>query len=137
MKTKVGVIVWAIDPEGEIRFLLRHNKPFDGYKDEWTIVFGTCEDEKLEQAAIREVGEELGINDFEKIENLNYQIRYQDVEEIEIHFFAIKVRNIDIKISLNEESIGYDWMTKEEVKDKLIHSDELAAFDKVNFLYKL
>lgn len=34
---KVAAIVWTIDPEGERRFLLRHNKPFDGYEDEWTI----------------------------------------------------------------------------------------------------
>lgn len=30
---KVGVIVWTVDPDGNYRFLIRHNKPFNGYED--------------------------------------------------------------------------------------------------------
>jgi len=60
---KVAVIVWTIDPEGNRRFLLRHNKPFNGYEDEWTIAFGDIEpEENLEDAAKREASEEFGLN---------------------------------------------------------------------------
>ena len=63
---KVAAIVWTIDPEGNKRFLLRHNKPFDGYEDEWTITFGDIENnESLEEAAIRETREEFGISKFD------------------------------------------------------------------------
>lgn len=53
---KVAVVVWTIDQEGSRRFLLKHNKPFDGYEDEWTVTFGDIEmGENLEEAAKREV----------------------------------------------------------------------------------
>ena len=46
MHQKVAVIIWTIDPESQIRILLRHNKPFNGYEDEWTITFGNVEEDE-------------------------------------------------------------------------------------------
>ena len=69
---KIAAIVWTVDPEGNKRFLLRHNKPFNGYEDEWTVAFGTVENnEDLEAAAKREVQEEYDIHEFEEVRNLN------------------------------------------------------------------
>ncbi len=45
------------------------------------------------------------------------------------HFFALKVSSTDIKVVLNEESIGYDWMTLEKVKEVMQYDDEKKAFD--------
>lgn len=128
---KVAVIVWTIDPEGTKRFLLRHNKPFDGYEDEWTITFGDIEpSESQENAAKREVSEEFGINDFEEVKNLNYKIEFEGKHgPTEAYFVALKVKNIAIQIILNEESIGYDWMLLEKVKEVMKHEDEKKAFD--------
>lgn len=127
---KVAVIVWTIDPEGNKRFLLRHNKPFNGYEDEWTIIFGdTEENETKEGAAKREVEEEFGIKDFEEIKNLNYKIEFEGKHgQTEAHFIALKVKNLDTKIVLNEESIGYDWVLLEKVKEVMKHEDEKEAF---------
>ena len=62
---KIGVIVWTVDPEGNPRFLLRHNKPFNGYEDEWTITFGNVEEgESVKVAAEREPKEEFGLMRF-------------------------------------------------------------------------
>jgi len=126
---KVAAIVWTIDLEGNRRFLLRHNKPFDGYEDEWTITFGDIEKgENIEEAAQREAGEEFGISKFEEIKNLNYKIGFDGKHGLtEAHFVALKVNNLDVPITLNEESIGYDWMLIEKVKDVMKHDDEKKA----------
>ncbi|RJR29230.1 NUDIX hydrolase [Candidatus Microgenomates bacterium] len=128
---KVAVIVWTIDPEGNKRFLLRHNKPFNGYEDEWTITFGDIEDdESLEKAAKREISEEFGISGFEEIKNLDYKIEFEGKHGLtEAQFVYLKVKNIDVPIRLNEESIGYDWMLLEKAKEVMRHEDEKKAFD--------
>lgn len=135
---KVAVIVWTVDPENTVRFLMRHNKPFNGYDDEWTITFGNVEENESEEtAAIREASEEFSIDKFEgETLNLDYNIEYEGKKgKTIIHFFAVKIANIDQKIILNEESIGYDWMKIEKVKEVMQYDDEKKAFDK--FLEKL
>lgn len=128
---KVAVIVWTVDPDGNKRYLLRHNKPFDGYEDEWTITFGDIEpNENLEDAAKREASEEFGINVFEETKNLNYKIEFDGKHGLtEVHFVALKLKDIKAQIVLNEESIGYDWMLLEKVKEAMKHEDEKKAFD--------
>ncbi len=130
---KVAVIVWTIDTEGNRRFLLRHNKPFNGYEDEWTIIFGDIEpNENLEDAAKREVSEEFGIGYLEETKNLNYKIEFEGKHRLtEIHFVALKIRDLDTPITLNEESIGYDWMRLEKVKEIMKHEDEKKVFELV------
>ncbi len=131
IRQKVAVIVWTIDPEGNKRYLLRHNKPFNGYDDEWTVTFGGIEEnETNEKAATREIFEEYSIKDFEEVKDLNYSVKFTTGKgEAEAHFFAIKVKDLDIKIILNEESIGYDWMKIEKVKEVMQYEDEKKAFD--------
>lgn len=127
MKNKVGVIVYTKDPEGNYRFLLRHNKPFEGREDEWTVLFGTVEEkETYGETAKREVEEEYGIKSTRKISDLEYIVNDEDLD---IHFFAFEVENVDVKICLNEESIGYDWMLIGDVKKIMKYEDEKRAFD--------
>ena len=132
-RQKVAVIVWTIDPEGNKRFLLRHNKPFNGYGDEWTIVFGGIETkEEMLQAARREMLEEFGIKDIEDIFDLGYKVEFVGKNgPAEAHFVAAQVKDINIRIVLNEESIGYDWMTIEKVLTVMQYDDEKMAFKKL------
>lgn len=136
---KVGVIVWIIDPEGNPRFLIRHNKPFNRYDDEWTISFGNVEvDESEEETAIREPREEFGIEKVEEVKDLSYEVEFTGKRGLTvIKFFAIKLGNIDVTITLNEESIGYDWMTIDKVKEVMQHEDEKKAFDVLIKAYAL
>jgi len=128
---KIAVIIWTIDLEGHKRYLLRHNKPFNGYADEWTITFGDIEnDENPETVATREVNEEFGIKTLEEVIDLNYKIEFTDkYGQTNAHFFAIKVKDMNIPIQLNEESIGYDWMLIDKVKEAMKHEDEKQVFD--------
>ncbi|QQS38424.1 NUDIX hydrolase [Candidatus Woesebacteria bacterium] len=127
---KVAVIVWTIDPVGKRRFLIRHNKPFNGYDDEWTIIFGDIKKgESLKIAAKKETSEEYGINTFDETKNLDYKIEFDGKHgPTEAHFIALKVKDIDIQIILYEESIGYDWMLIERVYEVMKHEDEKQAF---------
>ena len=128
---KVGVIVWTIDPDGNSRFLIRHNKPFNGYEDEWTISFGNVEqNESIKNAALREATEEFGLTDIEQVQDLEYEIEFTSKKgKTIIKFYAIRLKDIDVKISLNEESIGFDWMVLNRVKEVMQHDDEKKAFD--------
>ena len=128
---KVAVIIWTIDPEENKRFLLRHNKPFNGHEDEWTITFGDIEEnEELEQAAKREASEEFGISEIEEIKNLSYKIEFEGKHgSTEAHFISLKIAELNIPIILNEESIGYDWVLLEKVKEVMKHEDEKKAFE--------
>lgn len=128
---KVGVIIWTMDPEGTPRFLIRHNKPFYSRGDEWTILFGNVEiNETEEEATLRESCEEFGIRKIDNAQNLKYEIEFSDEKgPTVIKFLAIKLNDIDTKIVLNEESIGYDWMTMDKVKEVMQHDDEKKAFD--------
>lgn len=130
---KIAVIVWTIDPEGNKRFLLRHNKPFNGYEDEWTITFGDIEkSENFEDAAKREVSEEFGISDIEETKNLNYKIDFDGKHgPTEAHFVSLKIKNLEVPITLNEESIGYDWMLVEKAKEVMKYEDEKSAISLV------
>lgn len=131
---KVAVIVWCIDPEDNIRFLLRHNKPFDGYLDEWSVLFGTVEaGESLQKTAEREIAEEFGIKKFTQLTNLKYQTYYTGRHGYtQVNFFSAQVENIDVKVTLNEESIGYDWVLQNSLSKLINRPDELLAFDKVD-----
>jgi ADP-ribose pyrophosphatase YjhB (NUDIX family) len=126
---KVGIIIYTIDPEKQVRFLLRHSKPFNGYDDEWTVAFGTVEDgTDLMAEAIREAGEEFGIKEFLVRTNLEYEIEFTGKHGVSvIHFFALKAANLEVPVVLNEESIGYDWMKLDTVLAAMIHDDEKDA----------
>jgi 8-oxo-dGTP pyrophosphatase MutT (NUDIX family) len=124
---KVGCIVWGIDPQNNPRFLLRHNKPFDNFhKDEWAYCFGTVEANELPRvAAIREVGEEFGITTFSEVIDLQSPIKTNGRRGPRItYFFAFKVDDIELPIKLNEESIGYDWLTLDKAREIISHKDE-------------
>lgn len=136
MHQKIAVLVWTIDVENNKRFLLRHNRPFNGYDDEWTLVFGNIEEnEDRVVAAKREAIEEFSINTSDIIETTDLKYRTTFISKrhnmTEVHYFAIKVKDINVKISLNEESIGYDWMKLNKAKEIMKYPDESAILDKI------
>jgi 8-oxo-dGTP pyrophosphatase MutT (NUDIX family) len=126
---KVAVIVYTTDPEGTRRFLLRHNKPFNGYEDEWTVVFGSIDPgEDALAAALREAYEELGVAQYSNVSELAYTSEYIGKHGPSIvRYFAVKVANLDIRVVLNEESIGYDWVTLETAQQLMRHVEESKA----------
>lgn len=131
-RTLVGVVIWLVDPEGNIRIFLRHNKPFFGYPNEWNFVYGHIEPEEDHLlAAKREVEEEtslvVGRN---QIVDLDYRIeRLRNEILTKITFVSVKIEDISCDIKLNEESIGYDWQLIDEARKTLIHPEQVKTLD--------
>lgn len=126
----VGIVIWVVDPEHNIRVFLRHNKPFFGYPNEWNFVYGHIEPgEDYLSAAKREIEEEttlaVGQN---QIIDLNYRIeRLKDGILTKIAFVSVKIKDISSSIRLNEESIGYDWQLVGEAKNTLKHLEQIRV----------
>jgi len=116
---KIGGIVFTKDPEDNYRLLLRHNRPFNGHMDHWTIVSGTVDPGETDKdAVIREVGEEFSLEEFLEIIDLEYRHSLQVKEEVwEISYYALHVKDIEVQITLEWESIGYNWVTFNEAKN--------------------
>ena len=130
IKALVGVIVWAIDPVGNNRYLIRHNKPFDGYPDEWNFVYGHIETDESEIAtAKRELAEEFGLDVKENaLRRLEYSISKDfATHTTQIIYYSTKLDYINTDITLNEESIGFDWVLESELKIKLLHREQFNA----------
>ena len=72
----------------------------------------------------------MGLVNLTEIKNLNYKIEFDGKHGLtEAHFVSLKVASMDIPVQLNEESIGYDWMLIEKVKEVMKHEDEKKAFN--------
>lgn len=122
---KIGAVVFAIDPAGELRVLLRKNSPFNGSPEEWNVIYGHIEHgERLEDCAMREIVEEVGIKPSEVFSG-NYEISktFADIEQIDIAYYWAIIDQMMLPIILNEESIGYQWATlldsQESIQDPL------------------
>lgn len=119
-------------------------KRFDKGKNEdhYRLVKGGIKkDENTKQAIVREISEEVGINDFKKIEFLSrYEYIGGDIQH-KVDVFIVYVNQGDnIKIDSAEEG-GFIiknavWMTGEEAIKKLNFKEEkdliVAAFTKLN-----
>lgn len=133
-RTRVGIAVWTIDPEGVIRFLLRHNKPFGGHSDEWNIFYGTLEsNESMIDAAIRELREESGIIiSRDSVVSLEKELSYSTpTYTATINYFSVMLPSIDQEITLNEESIGYDWVIWSDLRRIIKYQEQISIFSQI------
>jgi len=89
--------------------------------------------EELDAYYLEEVSEEFGINDIEEIKSLDYKIKFEGKHgPTEAHFISLRVKSLDVPITLNEKGIGYDWMLIDKVKEIMKHDDEKKAFDLIS-----
>lgn len=129
-------------------FLFLVIKRFDKDKqeDHYRLVKGGIKNnENSEMAAIREVAEEVGMNNIQKMESLcHYEYVVNDVRH-EVDVFLIYVdQNLDAKIDSSEEGgfIIKDiiWMNGEEAIKKLNFKEEknliITAIKKLKFSIK-
>lgn len=99
------------------KLLLLHNNPEDPIHggDIWYTVTGAKEeyDESLEDTVKREVKEETNL-DVVNIKYLNINYKYVSRRNIECSEYVFISRVADGNIILNEESIGYKWLNKDD-----------------------
>ena len=112
---KVFVIVYRII-NNSLEFLSLKPNPEPGRNTDDYVITGGVEkyDKSLENAALREVTEEIGIQS-NSIISLDYTINYTDhitFEKHAEHCFGVKID--DSKIVLNFEHINYRWLNKKD-----------------------
>ncbi len=120
---KVWVIVYRIDKAETKLLLLKPNPEPNMAYDYYVITGGVEDDETIEQAAIRETIEEIGIEPL-RIVNLNTTMSYLNNntgEEVAENCFAAQVDNSDI--ILNEEHIDYKWFSIREFEETIWWTD--------------
>ncbi len=135
MKTgeKVFVIVYRSGNDGLDYLCLKPNPEPNRNTDYYVITGGVENQESLEEAALREVQEEIGAKPITII-NLHFQIEYIDhitsKKYIE-HCFAVKISNQ--KLKLNEEHIDFMWVDN-NIFVKTIWWDEAKRFELVQMI---
>ncbi len=109
---KVWVVIYKETKDG-LRYLALKPTPGPEYPYDYYVVTGDVENgETFEQAAVREVQEETGL-EAKQLQDLNDTFDYEYKKRL-FHepCYAALVKNTDIV--LNEEHIGYKWMAKKE-----------------------
>ena len=131
-----GAIVFKRQKGNSAKYLVLHYGA-----GHWDFPKGKQEkNEKEEQAALREIKEETGIEDIEFvgsfIEKINYF--YKKGEETvykEVIFFLAETHQEEI--TLSSEHIGYAWLSYENAYKKLTFNNAKELLRKANqFLYK-
>ncbi len=112
---KVFVIVYRVI-NSSFEFLSLKPNPEPGRNTDDYVITGGVEvyDKSFEEAALREVAEEIGVKS-NNIISLDYTINYTDhitLEKHAEHCFGVKVD--DDKIVLNFEHIDYRWLNKDD-----------------------
>lgn len=122
-------------PTIQFALILNHDK-------KWTFPKGHIErGEKPEEAAIREVGEEIGILDL-KVENLLEKIDYWFVfKDEKIHkyvYFYLMEAPCNSELIPQEEEIGdAKWVTPEELKNSIHYKEDIRIVQKAFDLLKI
>jgi len=128
-----GLVVFTKHKEGN-KFLVLHHP--EGH---WDFSKGNVEkNEKEEQAALRELKEETGIDDVEFIdgfrETINYYYKHEnDTIFKEVTFFLARSNTEHVKLS--SEHIGYAWVNYEHGMKKLTFNNSKDILTKaIDFL---
>ena len=118
VKIKIGVII-----KKEDRILLIKEKYLSGSAHKWNMITGSWEetDGEIENAAIREVKEETGLDiKIEKLLQIT-MVQYPDKTKIQF-FFIAEARNDKVCLpskedqeKLSESITDYKWFTKAEI----------------------
>lgn len=130
-----GAIVFKKQKDG-IKYLLLHYGA-----GHWDFPKGRQEKKETEeQAALREIKEETGIEDVEFVKGFNEKINYfykqgKDAIFKEVVFFLAQSATDEVKLSF--EHIGYAWLSYENAYKKLTFNNAKELLRKTNqFLYK-
>ena len=113
---KIWVIVYRMN-ESKLELLLLKPNPEPGLVYDYYVITGGIEsNETAKQAALRETEEEIGVNPI-NIFNLCETIEYIDRssgQKVTEECFAVEIG--DSKLILNEEHVGYRWVSIKDFK---------------------
>lgn len=132
---KILLIVYKFSRDG-LEFLCLLPNPESNRNAGYYVITGSIENgESLEAATLRETEEEIGVIAADVID-LRNQIKYKDhitLKNYIEHCFAVKVN--DEAITLNEEHIGYKWVSADEFVNTIWWNDDKK--DELRHLLKI
>lgn len=113
-----GGVVFSIFPE-DIKFLLLKHQ-----RGHWGFPKGHRESgESTKFAALREIREETGVLNFEVLERLDYELRYQVFEDGKRRPKKVTLYLVRIpyppNIEISSEHTNFKWVTAEELNEFL------------------
>jgi 8-oxo-dGTP diphosphatase len=107
-----NVVAAIIQNEGKILCVQRNSSKYDYISYKWEFPGGKIEkDETKEDAIIREIKEELGLEILVDLEFFTVEHKYPDFS-LTMHSFICKTKQIDINLS---EHLDYRWLDKAEL----------------------
>jgi 8-oxo-dGTP pyrophosphatase MutT (NUDIX family) len=134
-KSAGGVVYYDAGGDGPIYLLMSNRK---GY---WEFPKGHVDNgETEEEAAIREVREETGLNEVSIIPGFKTRIKYTYTKNDkrypkEVVFFLMKANPKRVEVS--EEHTGYVWLKYEEAMKKISYDNARKVLEKAHkFLMK-
>lgn len=119
MINKIKILTFIYN-EKTNKLFLRHNNPKNPIHggDIWYTVTGSLEQEdtSCEDAVVREVKEETGLNVYD-VTYLNYVLEYNNYQGLCKEYVYISFTKED-NVILNEESIDFTWCSFAEYMEK-------------------
>ena len=131
-KLKILALIYKKE-NSELKFLALRNNPIDPKHggDFWYVVTGGVEkNENLIDAVYREIQEETGILQINKIIDLNTEYKYYNKNTNVLYKeYAYLVKVNKHVISLNEEHIDYEWLIADDfIKRIKWYGNDLLSF---------
>ena len=124
-----GAVVFKRQKDGSVKYLLLHYGA-----GHWDFPKGHQEkNEKEEQAALREIKEETGIEDVEFADNFRETLKYffkkgEETIYKEVVFFL--AQSATEEVNLSSEHIGYAWLSYEHARKKLTFNNAKELIEK-------
>jgi len=127
MKKVIKVLMYVYrDRNGRKEFFVLHRK-----KGDVVVLTGHVEEETLEQAAERELEEELGVK-AEKIVNLNTKVQVEIKENNELsteYAFLVEIPNKEVHFLEGDEK--HAWYSIEELSKILTYPNQREPITKI------
>jgi 8-oxo-dGTP diphosphatase len=120
-KLAAGGVVFTLSDDGEQRVLIIHRPEYD----DWSFPKGGVEPgESLEDAALREVREETGIEcrigQKIDISRYMYRTRKGNMKPKAVHYFLMEATSSHISVDGDEVDIA-EWLSIDEARERLSH----------------
>lgn len=127
--TSAGVILFRTTRDKREYLLLK------GRTGDWEFPKGGLENEELQEAALREVTEETGIEKVKLIDGFKDEYDYIFTRSGEtvhktVHLFLGK--SFEASASLSEEHSDHQWRTLEQARNTLSHDGPREILDKAD-----
>ena len=133
-ETSAGGFVLCSDGSFRVALIGRLNR---GGRIDWCVPKGHPEgDETIEQAAVREIAEETGLQAeiLEHLGDIEYQFQTPEKTVLKtVHHFLLQQTGGDLTVENDpdQEAVDVQWFSLDELEDRLAHENEKRLARKV------